>query len=149
MRLSGGTPMLRLARPVCTSMAHRADHATKVDENAIAGPLDGASMVRGDRGINQIAAQRAQPRQRSLLVGPGEPAVADNIGDQDRRDFPGLAHGACCRRPSRPFQTVPATALGGERKTAKAISLMGVGMAASPCCTDDIRGDRECRPGIR
>jgi hypothetical protein len=49
-----------------------------------------------------------------------------------RRDFPGFAHGACCRRPSRPFQAVPATALAGERKTAKAISLMGLGMAACP-----------------
>ena len=51
-------------------------------------------MMRGDRRINQIAAQRSQPRQRSLLVGPGEPAVTDNIGDQDRSDLPRFRHGA-------------------------------------------------------
>ena len=79
--------------------AHRVDHAAKLDEAAVAGALDDAPMMRGDRGINQIAAQRPQPRQRSLLVRPGEPAVADNIGDQDRCNFPGLAHGAPSRRP--------------------------------------------------
>ena len=36
----------------------------------------------------------AQPRERALLVRAREPAVADDVGDQDRRDFPGLAHGA-------------------------------------------------------
>ena len=72
--------------------AHRVDDAAKVDENAVAGALDGAAMMRGDRGINQIAAQRAQPRQRSLLVGAGEPAVANNIGDQDRSDLPRFRH---------------------------------------------------------
>ena len=72
--------------------AHRVDDAAKLDENAVAGALDDAAMMRGDRGINQIAAQRAQPRQRSLLVGSGEPAVADNVGDQDRSDLPRFRH---------------------------------------------------------
>jgi hypothetical protein len=40
-------------------------------------------VMSGDRAINQIAAQRPQPRQRSLLVGAGEPTIADNVGDQD------------------------------------------------------------------
>ena len=43
-------------------------------------------------GIDQIAAQRPQPRQGAILVGAGEPAVADHIGRQDRRKLPGLAH---------------------------------------------------------
>ena len=42
--------------------AHRVDDAAKVDENAVAGALDDAAMMRGDRGINQIAAQGPQPR---------------------------------------------------------------------------------------
>ena len=42
--------------------AHRVDDAAKVDENAVAGALDDAPMMRGDRGINQIAAQGPQPR---------------------------------------------------------------------------------------
>jgi hypothetical protein len=38
--------------------AHRIDHAAKLDEASVAGALDDAPTVRGDRGINQIAAQR-------------------------------------------------------------------------------------------
>ena len=73
--------------------AHRVDHAAKLDEAAVAGALDDAPMMRGDGGIDQIAAQRPQPRQRSLLVRAGEPAVADDIGDQDRSDLPRFRHG--------------------------------------------------------
>jgi hypothetical protein len=51
-------------------------------------------MVQGDCGINQIAAQRAQPRKDALLVRFGKSAVPDHVGNQDRRDFPGLAHRA-------------------------------------------------------
>ena len=73
--------------------AHRIDDAAKLDEAAVARALDDAPVMRGDRRINQIAAQRPQPRQRSLLVGAGEPAVADDIGDQDRSDLPRFRHG--------------------------------------------------------
>ena len=73
---------------------HRVDHASEFDEAAIAGPLHDAAMVRGDGGVDQIAAQPPQPRQGPILVCPGEPAVSDDVGNQDRGDFPGLAHGA-------------------------------------------------------
>ena len=69
--------------------AHRVDDAAELDEAAVAGALDDAAMMHGDGGINQIAAQRAQPRQSSILVRPREPAVADDIGDQDRGEFSG------------------------------------------------------------
>jgi hypothetical protein len=96
---------------------------------------------------DRVASTGCRDSVRSSSV--PESDVADDIRNQDRGQFSALAHGACCRRPSRPFQTVSATSLGGERKTAKAISLIGLGMAAFPCCTDEVRGDRECRPGIR
>ena len=80
--------------------AHRVDHAAELDEAAVAGALDDAPVMHGDGGIDQIAAQRPQPRQRAILVRAGEPAVADHVGDQDRRNFPGFAHGA----PSRVMQ---------------------------------------------
>src|SRR5580704_4609576 len=67
---------------------YRADHAAKLDEAAVAGAVDDPPMVCGNRRIDQIAAQRPEPRQRSLLVGAGKPAIADNIGDQDRSDLP-------------------------------------------------------------
>ena len=67
------------------------DHAAKFDEAAVAGALDDAPVMRSDRGIDQIAPQRSQPRQRPLFVRAGEPAVADDIGDQDRSDLPRFA----------------------------------------------------------
>ena len=73
--------------------AHGVDDAAELDEAAVAGALDHAAVVHGDGRIDQIAAQRPQPRQDAIFVGAGEPAVADHIGDQDRRDFPRLAHG--------------------------------------------------------
>ena len=41
---------------------HGVDHAAKLDESAIAGPLDDAPIMRVDSGINQVASQPAQPR---------------------------------------------------------------------------------------
>jgi hypothetical protein len=55
--------------------------------------LDDPAMVRGDRRLDQIAEKRAQSRERSLLVRAGESAITDDIGDQDRCDFPSLAQG--------------------------------------------------------
>ena len=78
--------------------AHRVDHAAELDEAAVAGALDDAPAMRVDRRIDQIAAQPPQPRQRAILVRAGEPAVADDVRDQDRRDFPGSRHGALTRR---------------------------------------------------
>ena len=72
--------------------AHGVDHAAELDEAAVAGALDDAAVMRGDGGVDQVAAEAPQPRQRAILVRAGEPAVADDIGDQDRRNFPGLAH---------------------------------------------------------
>ena len=34
--------------------AHPVDHAAELDETAVAGALDDAPMMRGDRGVNQI-----------------------------------------------------------------------------------------------
>ena len=45
-------------------------------------------------GIDQIAPQRPQPRQRAILVGAGKPAVSDHIRRQNGREFPGLRHGS-------------------------------------------------------
>ena len=71
---------------------HGVDHAAEFDETAVAGSLDDAPMMGVDRGVDQIAAQASEPRQRAILVRAGESAVADNIRDHDRRDFPGSRH---------------------------------------------------------
>ncbi len=56
------------------------------------GALDHAPVMHGDGRIDQIAAQRPESRQDAILVRSREPAVPDDIRDQDRRNFPGLAH---------------------------------------------------------
>ena len=79
--------------------AHRVNHAAELDNAAVASALDDAPTMHGDGGINQIAAQRPESRQRAILVHAGKSAIADYIHDQDRCNFPGLAHGAplrCC-----------------------------------------------------
>jgi hypothetical protein len=43
---------------------------------------------------------KRQTRERAILVRASEPAVADNIGDQDRSDLPRFRHGASSRAPS-------------------------------------------------
>ena len=67
--------------------AHRVDDATELDETAIASALDYAAMMRGDGGVDQIAAQPPQPDRYEPRLRCGEPAVADNIGDQDRNNL--------------------------------------------------------------
>ena len=106
MRRSGGRPALRSIDAALhfDRAAHGVDHAAELDEAAVAGALDDAAVMRGDGGIDQIAAQPPEPRQRAILVRAGEPAIADDVGDQDRRDFPGLAHSSgipALRRPSK------------------------------------------------
>ena len=46
---------------------------------AVARALDDAPVMHGDRRIDEIAAQRPQPRQGAILVRAGQPAVADHI----------------------------------------------------------------------
>ena len=45
-------------------------------------------------GIDQVAAERPQPRQNPVLVGSGKPRIADDVGHQDRRELSSFAHGA-------------------------------------------------------
>jgi hypothetical protein len=93
MRRSSGTPgCARPWRSVFDRPAHGLDRATELDDRPIAGALDDAAGMGVDRGIDQIAAEAPQARERALFVGAGEPAIADEIGDQDRRELPGLAH---------------------------------------------------------
>ena len=59
--------------------AHRVHHAAELNNGSIAGSLDDATVVHGDCGINQIAADRPKPRQRTIFVRAGEPAVTDYV----------------------------------------------------------------------
>ena len=50
--------------------------------------------MNGDGRIDEIAAQRAQPRQRAVLVGAGQAAEADDVGGENRGEFADFTHDA-------------------------------------------------------
>ena len=52
--------------------AHGVDHAAEFDDRAVAGALNDAPMMDRDRRVDQIAAQRPQPREDAVFVGSGE-----------------------------------------------------------------------------
>ncbi len=52
--------------------------------DAVAGALDDAAVMGGDGRIDQVAAESPEAREGSVLVGAGKPAVADDVGHQDR-----------------------------------------------------------------
>ena len=79
---------------------HGVDHAAELDDVAVAGALDDAPVMSGDGRVDEIAAEAPQARQCAILVRAGEPAVADNVGDQDRRELARFAHGAPSGRHS-------------------------------------------------
>ena len=51
-----------------------------------------APLVHGDRRVDQVAAQRAEPREKTLLVGSGEAGEADDVGDKDSGELARLRH---------------------------------------------------------
>src|SRR5262249_9010212 len=79
--------------------AHRLDHAAKLDEHAVARTFDNSTMMHCNGRIDQIAAERSQPRQRPILVGAGEPTEPNDIGGQNRRNLPGFGHARPLRAP--------------------------------------------------
>jgi hypothetical protein len=73
-------------------------HAAELDDRAVAGALHDASVMRVDGRIDQIATQPPEPRQGAILVRSREPAVADDIRDQDRRNQTKMNKINCLRR---------------------------------------------------
>ena len=80
--------------------AHRFDGAGEIDQQAVAGALDDAAAVGGDVRFDELAEMRLEATQRAFLVVAHQPAVADHVGRQDRRE---LAFGALVfHRSGRP-----------------------------------------------
>jgi hypothetical protein len=81
MRRSGGSPALRdQAGLNLDRAAHRVDRAAELDDCAVAMALDDAAVMGGDGRVDQIAAKTPTARKRPVVVGAGEPAVADRNG---------------------------------------------------------------------
>ena len=90
----------------------------------------------GDGRIDQIAAKRPKPCEDAIFVRASKPGVADDVGYQDRGQFPGLAHGAAPL--SRPFEAAPAmTTSGDSRKDPTGILFFGLGMARFHAALDE------------
>jgi hypothetical protein len=58
--------------------------ARELGEQPVAGGFDDATAVRQDRGIDDLAADSAQPGKRSRVVALHQPRVTDDIRNQDR-----------------------------------------------------------------
>ena len=71
--------------------------AAKLDDASIAGALDDAAVMGGDGGVDEVAAQPPQARKGPILVGARQPAVADDVRNQDRRELARFGH--CVLRP--------------------------------------------------
>ena len=88
--------------------AHSIYNAAKLDDTAVPGALDDAAVIGGDGGVDEVATEAAKARERAILVSTGEPRVADNIGDQNGSELPGLAHSSgnpALRKPSNIAET--------------------------------------------
>ena len=64
----------------------------KLDNASIAGAFHDTAVMSGDGRVDEVAAQRPEPRERAILVGARQPAVSDGISNQNRRELSGLAH---------------------------------------------------------
>ena len=90
MRRSSGSAASRSATPFWIATAHSTASTAlgELDQRAVAHQLDDAAAVLGDQRLDELLAQRLQARDRAGLVGPHEPAVADHVRGQNRRQLP-------------------------------------------------------------
>jgi len=64
--------------------AHSVNHAGEFNKEAVAGGFDDATPMLGDLGIAEFPADRAQCRERALLIFAHQPRIAGNINSEDR-----------------------------------------------------------------
>ncbi len=72
--------------------AYGVDDAAEFDKCAVAGAFHHPAVVHGDCRIEEIAAQRPQARQRAIFVAAGQPAEANHVRRENRRELPVLGH---------------------------------------------------------
>src|SRR5262249_45218208 len=68
--------------------AHRIDDAVEFGEQPVAGGVDDAAVVLGDRWVDQPGAYRFEAPHRAFLIGADQPRIARHIGREDRRAPP-------------------------------------------------------------
>jgi hypothetical protein len=80
--------------------ANRIDDAPELSEDAVSSPLNDTPVMQSDGRVEQIAAERSQPRKRPLLIGTGKLAVSGYVRRENCRELPGLGH-ECPSRTSQ------------------------------------------------
>ena len=115
---AGGTSALRRAMRRWISTAHCTASATLWNSTSMPSPvvLMMPALVLGDRRVDQLEPVRLEARERARLVGLHQPAVADHVGRQDRREpaldwglvhEPNLAGDAGDDKPPEPEKALP------------------------------------------
>ena len=112
---------------------HRLDRAGEFGEHAVAGVLHQPAAGARHRGVDHLAAQRLQPRQRAGLVGAHHARIADHVGGQDGGEAAGGHSG------------IPA-ARKGRRTTSRRSLLAGSASGPLEPITWTIAGVRRDRP---
>jgi hypothetical protein len=82
--------------------AHRVNHAAELNDYSVAGAFDDVAVVDCDSRVDRIAAKGPESSEDAIFVRASKPGVADNVCHQDRREFPGLAHGTIAEAARSP-----------------------------------------------
>src|SRR5712692_11583369 len=64
----------------------RLDHARVLDQEAVAGRFDDATLMLGDLGINEFTPMRPEPREGAGLILTHEAAISGHIGGENGRE---------------------------------------------------------------
>ncbi len=75
--------------------ARGVDNAAELDKRAVGRALDDPSISGGDGGIDEVAAQGPEARERPLFVEARKPAVASDVRSQYCGEPSGLGHHPC------------------------------------------------------
>ena len=139
MRRSGGDASVALDHAVLNldRAAHRVDDAAELDDAAVAGALDDAAVMDGDGRdrSGRCAAPGAAPES--------DPRRLRRAANSRRRRTPRSPRVFASRSRRYAAATVsavsgrPGKASGGHRKDARGMSIIGLSMAALPCCTEE------------
>ena len=112
---------------------HRVDDTPELDNCAIASALDDTAVMhaRSSGSIRSLRSARSRDK-RPILIGPGKPRIADDVGDQDRREFSSFRPRRYAAATVSAVSGRPGKASGARRKDAKGISAsLGLVMALS------------------
>jgi len=95
IRRSGGNPALRSIDHAVLHLngaAYRVYHASELNDASVTGALHRPPVMDSYGRVDQVTAERAQPRQRPLLLGPGKLAISGYVRRENGCELPGLGH---------------------------------------------------------